>query len=83
MVEFRMPHFTIRDALWLTAIVAILACWAIERQSDTKRSHVLAQRQAHNALEVQQLQLRLKATEDECAALQRLLAKSPSPANGK
>jgi hypothetical protein len=71
-----MPHFSIRDVLWLTVVVGVLACWLVEHQTAAKQSQLWAQRQAQLNIALQELQGRLTATEEERATLQRLLAKS-------
>ena len=73
-----MPQFSIRDAIWLTVIVGVLACWLVDRQSAAKQNRLWAQRQAQLDLAMQELNGQLRSTEEERATLQRLLSKSPT-----
>ena len=59
-----MLHFTIRDLLWVTAIVAIATCWCLEHFAVTSRAILAEQRQAEMASEIKKLRRELLVHEE-------------------
>jgi IS5 family transposase len=64
-----MFRFTIRDVLWLTVVVAVLACWLVEHRAALSQAEQAAKRQAENAESQRKLRGQVDAYKQSAAAL--------------
>jgi len=68
-----MFRFTIRDVLWLTMVVALLACWSLERVAAVRQGQRSREREANLQIVAEDLRGQLNIAENQNAVMRKLV----------